>query len=88
MGLSLDTGSRVARPIRLGMDKMNFRPLWTTLSEGFKSCQELMKCGCNVDKGCHGRCKCVKAGLHVQHIVNAMGIVNTPVAAKSTEGRT
>lgn len=40
-----------------------WEPLWTTLPEACKSCQELIKYGCNVDKGCRGRCKCVKAGV-------------------------
>ena len=29
-----------------------WEPLWTTLPVACKSCQELIKCGCNVDKGC------------------------------------
>ena len=40
-----------------------WEPLWKTLPEACKSCQELIKCGSNVDKGRRGRCKCVKAGV-------------------------
>ncbi|KAJ8030580.1 hypothetical protein HOLleu_27036 [Holothuria leucospilota] len=40
-----------------------WKPLWTTLPEACTTCQELIKFDCNVDKGCHGRCKCVKAGV-------------------------
>ncbi|MES9879584.1 MAG: TCR domain-containing protein, partial [Sedimenticola sp.] len=40
-----------------------WEPLWTTLTEACKSCEELLKCSCKVDRGCLGRCKCVKAGM-------------------------
>ncbi|KAL9978412.1 hypothetical protein ACROYT_G015925 [Oculina patagonica] len=40
-----------------------WEPLWTTLPEASKACQELLKCGCNPEKGCRGHCKCVKAEL-------------------------
>ena len=38
-----------------------WQPFWTTLPEASKSCYELIHCGCK--KGCHDRCKCVKAML-------------------------
>jgi len=38
-------------------------PLWTTLLPAAKSCMELIKCGCSQEKGCRGRCKCIKADL-------------------------
>ena len=38
-----------------------WQPFWTVLPEASKSCYELIHCGCK--KGCHGRCKCVKAML-------------------------
>ena len=40
-----------------------WQPRWTTLPEASKVCQELVKCGCKVEKGCRGRCKCAKAGM-------------------------
>lgn len=40
-----------------------WQPIWTTLPEASKSCQELLKCGCNVERGCIGACKCLKANL-------------------------
>ena len=40
-----------------------WQPRWTTLPEASKICQELVKCGCRAEKGCKGRCKCVKAGM-------------------------
>ena len=36
-------------------------PIWTTLPEASKACQELLRCGCK--KSCVGRCKCAKANL-------------------------
>jgi hypothetical protein len=38
-----------------------WKPLWTTLPEASKICQELIHCGCK--KSCTGRCKCKKAEL-------------------------
>ena len=39
----------------------SYQPLWTTLPEAAKSCQELIYCGCK--KGCKNHCKCKKANL-------------------------
>ena len=67
---SFIAGPRVAKPYRLGMDKWNFRHLG--VSEACKSCQELIKCACNVDKECSGRSKCVKAWVVPEvHEVNS-----------------
>ena len=40
-----------------------WQPLWSTLPEASKVCQELVKCGCKAERGCKGRCKCLKAGM-------------------------
>ena len=37
------------------------KPKWTTMAETWKSCKELVKCGCK--KGCRGRCACKKNNL-------------------------
>jgi len=37
--------------------------LWTTLLPAAKSYMELINCGCSQEKGCRGRCKCIKADL-------------------------
>lgn len=42
-------------------DTTGWQPLWTTIPQATQSCYELIHCGCK--KGCHGRCKCVKAAL-------------------------
>lgn len=42
-------------------DSREWRPLWTTLPEITKSCQELVKCGCK--KGCRGGCGCRRVSL-------------------------
>ena len=42
-------------------DTSGWQPLWTTLPEAAKSCQELIHCGCK--KLCTGHCKCKKAAL-------------------------
>ena len=33
------------------------------LTEESKVCQELVKFGCKAERGCKGRCKCLKAGM-------------------------
>lgn len=38
-------------------------PLWTTIPEASKVCQELLRCGCKSKNGCTGRCKCVNADM-------------------------
>ena len=38
-----------------------WEPLWSTLPEASKACQELIRFGCK--SGCKGGCSCVKAGL-------------------------
>ena len=45
-----------------GVDYM-WEPVWTTLPSASKACQELVKCGCNPEKGCRKRCKCLKSSL-------------------------
>lgn len=37
--------------------------LWMTRPEAAKICQELIRCRCNIEKGCRVLCKCVKASL-------------------------
>jgi hypothetical protein len=38
-------------------------PVWSSLPTAADSCKELIKCGCSPDKGCRGRCKCVRAEM-------------------------
>lgn len=44
-------------------ERSPWQPLWLTLLPASKSCQEFLKCGCDKEKGCRGRCKCVKVNL-------------------------
>lgn len=50
-------------PSEWGWTKLsdNWIPLWSTLPEASKCCQELIKCSCKAL--CRGRCKCCKANL-------------------------
>ncbi|KAK2560809.1 hypothetical protein P5673_016612 [Acropora cervicornis] len=43
-------------------DSGKWRPLWTTLPEITKACQELVKCGGK--KGCRGGCGCRRVSPH------------------------
>lgn len=48
---------------RKGVDS-TWEPFWTTLPPASKACHELIKCGCNPEKGCNkNRCKCIKSNL-------------------------
>lgn len=49
-------------------DSGEWRPLWTTLPEISKSCQELVKCGCK--KGCRGGCGRRRVSLRCQLCVH------------------
>ena len=40
-----------------------YQIVWTTIPEASKICNELVRCGCKQEKGCRGRCKCIKASL-------------------------
>ena len=40
-----------------------WEPVWTLLPEVSKVCELLLKCSCQPEKGCKGRCKCVKSHL-------------------------
>ena len=49
-------------------------PLWMTIPQASHSCVELLKCGCKSDRGCAGRCKCVKAELPCTALCNCAGL--------------
>ena len=51
-----------------------WEPLFMTLPEASQSCQELLKCGCKIDKGCTRRCKCVRAELQCTALCNCSGL--------------
>ena len=46
-------------------------PVWMTVAEAAKSCQELVKCGCK--KVCSGRCKCKKGGFKCTELCQCSG---------------
>ena len=51
-------------PSEWGWEKTSegqFKPIWTTLPEAAKICNELTRCGCT--KRCTGRCRCKKSSL-------------------------
>ena len=51
-----------------------WEPLWSTIPVASQSCQELLKCGCKSEKGCTGRCKCVRAELPCTALCNCGGL--------------
>ena len=85
-GLTLLRAPELSDPSDLGWTKRTsgmWEPLWTTLPEACKSYQELIKCGCNEIKDAVVDANMSRQGLHVQHNVNAMRIVNAPLSARS-----
>ncbi len=40
-----------------------WEPYWTSLPEASKACQQLIRCGCDPEKGCASHCKCVRNEL-------------------------
>ena len=40
-----------------------WEPFWTSLPQASDCCSELIKCSCKSEKGCRGRCHCVKAEM-------------------------
>ena len=53
------------------MDDGLYQPLWSTLPEATKSCQELVSYGCK--KGCKKRCKCNQANLPCTGLFSCYG---------------
>ena len=56
----------VASPFDWGWKKGlkdEWEPVWSVLSQASQTCQELLRCSCSEEKGCRGRCKCVKAEM-------------------------
>ena len=51
-----------------------WEPLWSTIPVASQTCQELLKCGCKSEKGCTGRCKCVRAELPCTALCNWGGL--------------
>ena len=43
------------------LENGRYVPRWTQLPEASIVVRESIKCGCNQEKGCSGRCKCFKA---------------------------
>ena len=65
-GQALLCAPELPGPSLWGWVKISSQPwetVWTTLPEASKSCQELLKCGCKVERGCTTTCKCVKAEM-------------------------
>ena len=43
-------------------DENGISPIWMTIEEASKVCQELVKCGCK--KKCEARCRCKSSSLN------------------------
>ena len=64
--------SKTKRLARLPDSYTAVRPI--ILPKASQSCQELLKCGCKSERGCAGRCKCVKAELPCTALCNCAGL--------------
>jgi hypothetical protein len=72
-GQALISSPNLPSPSEWGWTKVNttWQPLWTTLPEASKSCNELLHCGCQ--KGCQKNCKCSKADLKCTELCECGG---------------
>ena len=80
-GKSLEKSPHLPLPSEWGWEKgpqALWQPLWTTVPQASKSCQELLRCGCKSDKGCTGRCKCVRAQLQCTALCYCGGLCDRP----------
>ena len=63
-GKCLEVSPQLLSPSEWGWVRgstQRWEPLWTTIRQASESCQELLKCGCKSERGCAGRCKCIRA---------------------------
>ena len=69
---SQDTIQNVPTPEGWGWTKQDdaWSPVWITIPEAARACNELIKCGCKSKRGCTSRCKCNKAGLACTDLCN------------------
>ena len=74
-GQSLSKEQHLPNPVDWGWksSKDGFEVEWITIAEASSVCKELIRCGCNVEKGCHGRCKCQKASLKCTELCKCGG---------------
>jgi len=54
-------------------EESQWKPVWSLLPEAAKACQQLIKCGCDPQKGCKGRCKCRKAQMKCTAMCKCVG---------------
>ena len=50
-----------------------FTPHWSDIPEAAIAIRELIKCGCNPEKGCKGKCKCLRAELQCTQLCKCNG---------------
>ena len=75
-GKCLEVSPQLPSPSEWGWVRestQGWEPLWTTIPQVSESYQELLKCGCKSDRGCGGRCKCIRAELPCTALCNCRG---------------
>ena len=76
-GQVLQAQPQLPCPSEWGWEKTSecqFKPIWTTLPEAAKICNELIRCGCT--KRCTGRCRCKKSALPCTSLCSCDGECN------------
>jgi len=76
-GQALHAQPELPCPSEWGWEKTSdgqFKPIWTTLPEAAKICNELIRCGCT--KGCTDRCRCKKSALPCTSLCSCDGECN------------
>lgn len=51
----------------------SFIPHWSDLPDATVASRQLIKCSCNPEKGCKGRCKCLKSGFLCTELCKCKG---------------
>ena len=72
---SLDQQQQLPSPEDWGwkMVEETYFPHWTDLAEAAIAIRELIKCRCNLDKGCSRRCKCFRVELKCTELCRCNG---------------
>ena len=55
------------------MEAKHYEIAWTSIPEGSKMCNDLIRCGWKHDKDCQGPCKCIQISLPCTALCNCGG---------------
>ena len=66
-GIQVSIKSKMFLHVKAGAswtkNKNTWKPVWITIHEAARSCNELIRCGCRSKRGCSSHYICIKSGL-------------------------